>query len=78
MDDGLAELLYNAFWGKSPKPWVWADAPPELRGVWQDVATAARGFFESRDRSEIEMLRDANAGWQRLYHETIKGWSRDQ
>lgn len=70
MNDGLAEQLFNAFWDPLvergwPKPSPWADLHPTQREAWEQVAVAARAEFAKRDAGEIQMLRDANAAWQR-------------
>lgn len=72
MDDGLAERLFNAFWkpivdAGYPPPVTWAALGDAQRMAWQAAAVAARTEFADRVDAEVEMLRGANAAWQREY-----------
>ena len=74
MDDGLAEMLFNAFWDPLvargwPKPCAWQELHETQRDAWQQVAIAAREDATSKQNAELEMLRDANAAWQRYVQE---------
>ena len=70
MDDGLAEKLFNAYRASLVanvllKPFELNEMNEVEREPWQAAAVAARQDASERDRAEIEMLRGANAGWQR-------------
>ncbi len=79
MGDNLAELLYTAWRSAQDDPSAhpsWGNVEATVRGAWEAVATAARRDAASKVNDEVQMLRDANAAWQRRDAEMRKRWDQ--